>query len=303
MRVHYWLSVVVVAVLLVGLPAFSFGQGACAVPVLYTGYFFHDNGAEFSISSPDSANSLTYLRHKYNLEGIWLETIVPIRGSCPLGMAVGGAFLFPFDKHSNETLVSSTGQAVERTWRADTQWWNLQLLLTYDFYPGIAGVAGFRYDSFQVNFRNPSTEVFGGTTFEDSSNLTINTYIPFLGVAVAQTLPRMGLNAEVGVIVFPTVLGSVDFVETGQFTVQGQVVQGIPVSGGFENGFFLEGFAEATVPLGYGVRTGGFVKYSTIQAEAKVNIGERHANIPNVVYDTDFTRKTWVVGGFASLDF
>ncbi len=303
MRVHYSLLGVVVAVLLVVMPSISLGQGACAVPVLYTGYFFHDNGAEFSISSPDSPNSLTFLRHKYDLDGIWLETIIPIRGSCPLGMAVGGSFLFPFDERSHETVVSSAGQAVERTWRADTQWWNLQLLLTYDFYPGIAGIAGFRYDSFQVNFRNPSVEVFGGTAFEDSSNLTINTYIPFLGLAMATTLPRMGLNAEVGVITFPTVLGSVDFVETGQFTVLGQAVQGIPVSSGFENGFFLEGFAEATVPLGYGVRSGAFVKYSTVQAESKVNIGERHANIPNVEYDTDFTRKTWIVGGFASLDF
>ncbi len=303
MRVHCCLLTIVVAILLAVLPTISFGQGACAVPVLYTGYFFHDKGAEFSISSPDTPNSLTYLQHKFNLQGIWLETIVPVRGSGPLGMAVGVAFLFPFDERSREILVSSTGQAVERTWLSDTQWWNLQMFLTYDFGPGITAIAGFRYESFQTNFTSPSAEVFGGTTFEDTSNLTVNSYIPFLGLAAAATLPRVGLNAEFGVIGFPTVMGSVDFVETGLFTILGQTIEGIPVSDGFDNGFFLEGFAEATVPLAYGVRTGAFVKFSTVQAESNVNVGARHANIPNVDYDADFSRKSWVLGGFASLDF
>lgn len=278
-------------------------QRLWADPLFYTGYFAHKNGAEVSFSRTPTANTVSSLRHQYDLNGIWLETLVPVTGCSPLGFALGGALLFPLDQRSDETVYAQGQGVAERTWLANSQWWYLQTLVSYELFSGVSGVVGFRYDNFQTNFTDPSREVFGGGGAIDRVDLTINSYIPYFGLALSSVSPGAGVSTEIGVVGFPTLLGSVDFREAGRFHVLGVAVPGFSASDGFDAGYFLEGYANAIVHATSWCQLGAFVRLSTINAKTGIDIGERNATIPNAMYDFDFTRKSWIVGALASLSF
>jgi len=317
MRTTRIVAILVVVCFLIGTPAVALAQAGygwiCpataavgSAPSVFTGYFFQNKGADFSFTTADTAvNSVVELRQQFDLQGIWLELMVPVKGNGPLGLVLGWSYLFPIDRTSDETMSLSAGAPRYRTWRADTQWWNLQVALTYDFHPLATGIAGFRYDSFQTNFYNPTVHSGEAGLPNDTANISINGYIPFLGLAVSNIAPRTGLDIEIGAIGFPTMLGSVDYIEvvSAGIPISGVTVPGFPASNNFRSGYFFEAFGEVGVPLLYGWQAGAFVKYSTINAKSLIRVGERNANIPTTDYEFNLDRRTWVIGGRVSLCF
>ncbi|MDQ7784821.1 MAG: hypothetical protein RDU20_18200 [Desulfomonilaceae bacterium] len=311
MPVTRTVSILLSVICLVGMSAVAQAQGGYGwicpstakvgtAPSVYAGYFFQHKGADFSFTITDpAANSVGELRQQFDLQGILLELMVPVKGSGPLGLVLGWSYLFPIDRTAHETMTFTADAARYRTWRADTQWWDLQAALTYDFVPSGTVILGFRYDSFQTNFHDPSVQP------GDTANLTINGYIPFFGCAVSNIAPGTGLDIEVGAIGFPTMLGSVDYIEvvSAGIPIGGAEVLGFPASNGFGKGYFFEAFGEIGMPLLYGWQAAAFVKYSTINAHTQIHVGERNAEIPTTDYDFDLDRRIWVVGGRVSLCF
>ncbi|MFH1118045.1 MAG: hypothetical protein V1792_29340 [Pseudomonadota bacterium] len=277
-----------------------------SAPSVYTGYFFQNKGADFSFTTDDTGvNTALEVRQQFDLQGIWLELMVPVKGNGPLGLVLGWSYLFPIDRTSNETMRLSAEPTRYRTWRADTQWWNLQAALTYDLHPSATFIAGFRYDTFQTNFYNPSVQVGPAGGANDTANIALNAYIPFFGCAVSNIAPSTGLDIEIGAIGFPTVLGSVDYIEvvSAGIPIGGFDSPGFPASNEFGKGYFFEAFGEVGVPLFYGWQAGAFVKYSTINAKTDIHVGERNANIPTTLYEFNLDRRSWVFGGRVSLCF
>ncbi len=275
-------------------------------PSVYTGYFFQNKGADFSFTSADTVlNSVVELRQQFDLQGIWLELMVPVKGNGPLGLVLGWSYLFPIDRTSNETMRLSADTTRYRTWRADTQWWDLQAALTYDLHPSATLIAGFRYDTFQTNFYDPSVRVGPAGAANDTANIAINAYIPFFGCAVSNIAPGTGFDIEIGAIGFPTAMGSVNYVEvvSAGIPVGGVDLPGFPASNEFGKGYFFEAFGEVGVPLLYGWQAGAFVKYGTINAQTEIRVGERNANIPTTLYEFNLDRRSWVFGGRVSLCF
>lgn len=275
----------------------------CVVPRVYTGYFFQNDGAEYTLSTPDSPNSLIEDRHVYDLHGVWLETLIPLRLGGRWGMAIGAAYLFPMDVTSNEILAGAPFGRLERTVPVHTQWWNMDTSLTFDLSPALTGIVGVRYDSFSTEFTEPSVLDAGGVPRFPRGDYAMNLCIPYLGLSATRFLTQTGLMARLGVIGFPVVLGSTNFIQAGEVQVLGVTVPGLLGHSGLRNGFFLEGVAEAVLPFRNGLQLGAFVKFSTVQAQASTNVGERNANIPDLEYDLDFKRKSWIFGGSASFRF
>lgn len=302
MRRYYVVGMVLWAILVCSFAAPLTAQSLGGDVLFYTGYFAHKNGAEVSFSRPPAANTVASLQHKYDLNGIWLEALVPM-GCGPLGFALGGAVLVPFDQRSGETMYGQGSGVVERNWLADSQWWYLQTRLTYEVLSGVAGVVGFRYDNFQTNFWDPSRELPGGDTITDKANLTINAYIPYFGLMLSSISTGAGVGTKIGVVGFPALPGSVDFSELGQFQFLGTSTRAFSASNGFGSGYFLEGYADAIVPFTPWCQLGAFIRFTTINGRATINVGERDARIPDVDYAFDYTRKSWIVGGLIGLSF
>jgi hypothetical protein len=277
-----------------------------SAPSIFTGYFFQTKGADISFNAPEwPTNSVIGLRQQFDLQGIWTELMVPVKGCGPAGLVLGWAYLFPLDRTSHETQTFSVAGTATRTWTADPQWWYLQGALTYDVYPMATVIAGFRYDSFQTNFYDPSVRAADPTVPNDTANVTINGYIPFFGVAISNVAPRTGLDIEIGAIGFPTVMGSVNYVETvgSGIQIRNTLAPGFTGYNEFDKGYFLEAFAEFGVPLMYGWQAGAFMKYTTLNASTTVDVGERNGQIDNTDFECTFDRRSWVIGGRVSLCF
>ncbi len=272
----------------------------------YTGYFVDPTraGITFRNSTP-TANSLNELSHQVDLRGVWFELLVPVKCCGPLGVMLGGFYHFPLWRDSNET-VNTLGQAtVARTWKAAPQWGGTQLALTYELSPSLTGIVGFKYSNFQVNFSNVSP-VLNPNDVGDRADISINEYIPYFGFSFSRVLPSSGIDLELGLIGFPTVMGSVEFTETvnSGFVINGTTVPVFLGSANFRSGGFLEWFAELSLPVRDCCRLGAFVRYNVVQASSVVNVGERNNIIPaRVDYDFDFDRRVWSVGGSLSFVF
>ncbi len=317
MRTAHTIAILAVALFLAGSPVLASAQAGygwiCpatakvgSAPSISMGYFFQKKGADFSFTVSESIlNSVGELRQQFDLQGIWLDLMVPVKGSGPLGLVFGWSYLFPIDRTSHETMTLPGESVRYRTWTADTQWWNVQAALTYDVHPLATAIVGFRYDSFQTAFYDPSVRMGAVGLANDAANVTINGYIPFLGVAVSNIAPRTGLDIEIGAIGFPTVLGSVNYIEVASagIPIGGVDVPGFPASDEFGKGYFFEAFGDIGVPLLYGWQAGAFVKYSTINAKTLLRVGERNGTIPTTDYEFNLDRRTWVVGGRVSLCF
>jgi len=270
----------------------------------YVGYYTDPTSLDISFQSRTvSDNNVNLLSHSVNFEGVWFELLAPIKNCGPFGLVLGAAYNFPSSRSSQET-VNTGGRGVIRTWDAAPQWGGFQVALTYEIYPALTAVAGFKYESLQVNFSQarPITNPNGGL---DHADISINEYIPYFGFAYRRVLPNSGLEVELALIGFPMLVGTVDFSETvtSGLMIGGSIVPGFPASQSFQSGRFLEWYAEVTLPLRGRCRLGSFVRYNVAQASALVNVGERDSTIPKVYYDFTFDRRVWGVGGVVSLSF
>jgi hypothetical protein len=270
----------------------------------YVGYYTDPTSLDISFQSRTlSDNNVNLLSHSVNFEGVWFELLAPIKNCGPFGLVLGASYNFPSIKSSQET-INTGGRGVIRTWDAAPQWGSCQVALTYEIYPALTAVAGFKYESLLVNFsrarpiRNPNDSL-------DRADISISEYIPYFGFAYKRVFANSGLEVELALIGFPMLVGTVDFSETvtSKILIGGRLVQGFPASQSFQSGRFLEWYAEATLPLRSCCRLGAFVRYNVAQASALVNVGERDSNIPSVSYDFTFDRRVWGVGGVVSLSF
>jgi hypothetical protein len=238
-----------------------------------------------------------------------------VRGFGPVGLVVGFSYLFPVNKHSQETYELAPPAHRLRDWTSSTQLWNIQAAITYNVSPTIYAMAGFRYESLLTNFKNPeggNPALFGSG---DAADLTFSGYMPFLGFQMERTLPS-GMGLKTGAWGFPALPGSFEYVETvahGGTRVHG-TVQRMTANNEFRSGYFLEGLAELSVPV-YGVQMGAFIKYSAIYGKTNADVNSFVVVPPRTIFDTTtlvsyhnhvnvhIERSSWIVGGNVSFSF
>ena len=275
-------------------------SGFCGGLSIGAGYFGQKGGADIAFTASGQASgSMSKLRQQIDLGGINVGVAAPFRWAGPLSVLVGGHYSAFFVKPSLETMQVVGAAARARSWQASPQNFDVYAALTMNLSPSVIGMAGLKYENFQVNLLNPSFNFGASQAPLDSAALALNTYTPYLGFVVANAARQLGMNVHLGLLGAPLVFGSVDYRETvvGALVVGGATAPGFRVSNNLGYGYYLESFADASVVTRYGTQLGAYAKYYILQASATVRTGEANANIPQVNYACDLQKRSWEIGG------
>jgi hypothetical protein len=274
----------------------------------YTGYFGHRDAVNMSFSAPaQPSGSVQRLRQQFRLEGISTEMLFPIRAAGPVGIVLGAGISGCFPSLSEE-IVQRSGSGSEplsRTWKIQPQAGNIHAALAVDVLPSVLGLIGFRYETFQTKFFDPNSG-FGNTLGTlDSANLAYNAYLPCLGFVLGVPALFPGLNVQLGFVGCPVLLGSVDYRETwnNPLNVGGKAVNGFTGSNPIGKGSFFDAFGEVSLVTCCGVEIGAYAKYEFMRGTTPVWIGQGNNALPTVVYDFDFQKRLWGIGGRVSISF
>ena len=184
-----------------------------------------------------------------------------------------------------------------RTWNTRTEWWYLDAAATCAFCTPFKAIAGFRYEHFSVRFDNPS-DAFGLVVNPGAeADLTINSYLPFVGLQTSVGGPAS--NVYVRFIGFPWAPGDVTHSETG---VSGLGLGSrIDSTRSWNRSYFWEIFAEYNRNFAAGMGIGAFFRWNLLHGQTDLS-----ATLPSglaVSSDASFDRNTMTFGGSFNLSF
>ena len=190
---RYVFSVVVCVFLFVSVPPLASAQvpGSRPAPgqqwpldlsVAYVGYI---DPVVFESLPLDGYYPGSFTNMKYTMEGMQLA----LAGACRLheGINAGVTCTWFFPKMKEATETTDRGWLGERFWQdTSTEWWTLEAEISY--FPGgypLALVGGFRYDSFDTRFAEPTRFYmqYGSrdSSPTDEANLHVGLCIPYMG--------------------------------------------------------------------------------------------------------------------------
>ena len=224
---------------------------------------------------------------------------------------VGGTIAIPSAGLGEESLFEDRpyGQGslrVARKWTADTYFATLEGMHVYPINDSWSTLAGFRWSYWQTSYRVPY-DVDGNRTGTnqavadtDTADMTVNAFIPLLGVMT--DLGRL----KAGFVGFPTVCGTAEHHEIlGRGT---QPNERATIYSDFSSGYFIEAFLDYTIPsldlAGADISFSFFTKLNYLYAGHSSTFTLRRNNNPSIV-DQDFVfyRSLLALGGKATLSF
>lgn len=184
------------------------------------------------------------------------------------------------------TSTSATGR---REWRTREDWWFVDG--TAMFGPGLSALGGFRYEHYSVTFKDPSDSINALTSLDPRSDLTINSYQPFVGVQYRAICPVSCLTVKASG--FPFVPADIRVVDA---------IAGIQMEskGNFGKSVFLETFAEYTQRIVGDASVGAFFRWNWLYGLTNLN-----TDIASISGSdrAAFNRSTVTVGGTFTLSF
>jgi hypothetical protein len=221
----------------------------------------------------------------------------------PISMGDYGAFLFsgsyaiPSGSPGRESLYALGSVPIaNRIWSADTSWATVEGIWAYPLSGTFSALVGFRWVNWQTSYKSPSDFVWGGYLPSDSADVTVNGYVPFVGLLATYR----GLN--VGAVGIPTTVGEVEHNE-----VFGGAGLALEAKGTFTGGYFFEMFADYTLPLPGGMGPGIdadlslFGKCSFLEVEATPDL--TWIGVGTEEMDFRLQRNLFIVGAKATLNF
>jgi hypothetical protein len=196
-----------------------------------------------------------------------------VAGTLPISMGDFGAALFsvsftvPSAAPGHQSFYFPNGVYAGRTrWNADTFWGTVEGVWSYPLSENFNALAGFRWESWQTSFKSPVNEFNIVHSPTDPAFLTVNGYLPFVGLLATYR----GLNF--GVIGIPTFIGEVEHRETID------QIDFLIAKADFNKGYFLEIFGDYTMPMPGSLVSGQEVDLSLF---GKCTFLEAHAT-PNM---------------------
>jgi hypothetical protein len=298
------------------MPAFGGGPAACGPsscplldpPVFYVGWMESLNRkAGWSFADPNPG-SIFGGAHRYPVAGLWLGLEEKVNFNCTCGLDLDGWVLIPTNRQGSEqeptitTIVSISPPSVttipgvgNRTWNTRTEWWYLDAAATWACCTPFEVLAGFRYEHYSTRFDNP-TDIFGvPSTGDDTADLTVNSYLPFVGLQTRIGSP--GSNVMVRWIGFPVAPANLTFSETNAGTLGNRVDS----TGNWSYSYFSELFAEYNRNFAAGMGIGAFLRWNLYHGQA--NLTTNPLGLTGVSSDASFDRNTITVGGNILLNF
>ncbi len=273
-----------------GCPPPTCMPGTYMEPSVFVGYLYKDHGAGVNIQFNDGdVLGITSTRNDFTLQGVWLELAAPVALSQNVGFFLSVAHLFPVQTTALESYELLASEAAKREWNPDIQWWELNTALTCRLCQALTGLAGFRWSSFMVNFGQATNQV-NFSTSPDQAQLTVNAYIPYLGLAL-RCDPTCNSSFEAAFLGFPALPGDLDFQETLNPT--GTVSTRFSGATNYKSGYFYEALAEASTRMGP-CNLGAFVRFDAIHTNRT-----RDFTLDGVARTADvlFDRRNWIFGG------
>lgn len=240
------------------------------------------------------------------MEGLWLELVLPARTNYPVGFTTTFGYLVPSQYHIQESYQGSGAQQASRTWRTQTNLYNIKFSIDFMVTESLTGMAGVLYDSLSTSFANPeniSPINNNHINYAQEGNAAVNVTLPFIGLQYEQPLrPRLDLKAYV--IGFPGLLGSMSFQESVNYKIKwnnsGEFnAYTVKFDGGqqISFGYFYEAFLQLSTPIFRDIGAGAFLKYSEYSAKLDhldMSIGLTQPVVPKA--DMAFSRKPLIIG-------
>lgn len=292
-----------------GVPPMPYGcQPPCQKPVgsaaFYAGYLFSSKqGVKYTREASDG--SQPDLVFKFPVQGALLGlSLDAYVGDC-FGITGAGAVLIPAKTQGDFDQEGFGAIALNSSVDADNQLGMLQGGAFYKFYDAGWGsfqaLGGFRWDHFSSKQTFVFRDAAGTVSLNTTNNLTIDAYLPYVGVGLSQTTPCSYFNARV--IGFPVVPGNVTLQDSFTDTETGAAVEGGgEYKSAFKNGYFVEFFGEYAVKLLGDFFVGGFGAYDILYGKTGedqfVALGQAPLSERIVL-----TRRTWTLGGTVALKF
>lgn len=261
-------------------------------PSAYVGYLYKDHGAgiQLQFNGPATVGQTTYTRNDFDLQGIWLELALPVAIDHNMGFLVTGAHLFSIQPTSIQSYSLAGVASAARKWNTDVQWWEVNGAGSYQFFPSVTGIVGFRWINFAVNFTN-SVDLQGFVSpSTDAATLTTNSYIPYSGLLIES---KPDCRGTIKLAAYGSPILPVDFDYNETVSLTGQARTAFSTKAAMGNGYFAEGFTEYSLKR-ESCSIGGFVKFTVVHAERSIGALVGGINTP---IDITFDRKNWILGG------
>ncbi len=272
-----------------------------------TGYIGNQKGAVFTFTAANqTTGSLRQIQQEVDLSGINLELSTRLRGGARFGLNLGASYSWYFQTSGEETLQNVGAAQLSRTWVTQPQSGSIDAAFTMIMGRSLVGLGGVRYENFMTNFNTPSSGFGGPLTLRDSAGMTLNTWVPYLGLSWANYLGRTGIACRLQMLGSPLVWGIVDYVETSAngLTISGVRVPGFTGANALVGGGYLvECLGDCHVASYSCLQLGAYAKYQGLKTSTNVNPGQSNGNIPNVNFNFDFSKQVWSAGGYLSVVF
>jgi len=220
---------------------------------------------------PFFTNSGVQVSQELPVEGPWFALELSASPNPRFSGYLKGTWLIPTNRSSSEEFDRISIWPPEgRQLSTSTQWYTLEGAGIYwGLYSGLGIIGGFRYDSYCTAFSNPTLFDFTGMgSLSDEADLTMNLYLPFVGLVLDQG------SVQLGFIGFPTVIGELKYGTTyGGASFAGGWMRG-DLGASFNGGYFVELFAQwgTELDIGPGALSSGnlslFAKYSYLHGWA-----------------------------------
>ncbi len=304
-------NIIVCLSLLVALLAAPLPASAQALPSefnLFAAWVTNFGMTEYALDAVESptghplGSALGIITFDYDYDAIQLGASAPVTMGDMGLLTLSGALALPSTGTGREQFTRhspGTRPQAGRDWDADTFFAYLEGLCSYPVYGGFTALGGFRWCNWQTSYKN-SRNFVQPTRYDDrdTGDVTVNTYVPFVGVMI-----DMG-GLSTGAIGFPAVFGAI---ESTWVDEPGDLFR---FSGEFGGGYFLEAFIGYDVSMTNAVgdselSIGLLVKYSTLRAETTLNLERIVGSFPRTPapYDLAFKRNLFTLGAKATLDF
>ena len=282
-------------------------KSVCGPLTFYAGWGDDRKGTtlSFDLRRADTGpfgDDLISIINTYPVRGLWLGLAAQANLTAAIGLYADAWVIIPSNRLSEETFSVASPFLGGKTWRTNTDWWFADGALSFDSRGFGKLLAGFRYDRFATNFKYPDNFAGAVGLSSDRGDVTINCYLPFVGLQVDQKSPG-GSQLTLRVIGFPWAGGDVkyhDSIGSGVLTEDR-----IELAKGLNKTYFLEAFAEyGQAVLGSG-QISVFARWNMLHGTAKrIPIDDVFGGVPLVGrYQFAFDRQSWTFGGSLSLAF
>jgi hypothetical protein len=260
----------------------------------YVGWMDDRTGTSINVDTTGiTIGGASSLRHNFPNRGLWLGLSDTVVLSDRLSFIASGWYLVPSNSNSLEQYDGNFANTLSRTWDTDARWWYVDGLFAVGLPGGFNFLAGLRYDSYNVRFKNPFNVNNVISLPSDTADAISEGWIPLIGAQYSQSSSAGSLVVRaVGV---PTLVGNIKYNQTLQGRGRAEA------RGNYDNGWFLELFAEYSKSFGPG-SVGVFGRWNGTQGNSNVDF-QILGFAGNETWRLSVHRNAWTVGGSFSLNF